>query len=43
MLVFKSFFWNEEGVKIVVKIAAWLIVFKEGTNTLFFYIFEYGA
>ena len=26
-----------------VKIAAWSIVVKEGTNTLIFYIFEYGA
>ena len=26
-----------------VKVTVWSIVFQEGTNTVIFYIFEYGA
>ena len=34
----------KEGCKVSwVKMVAWLMVFKEGTNTLSFYIFDYSA
>ena len=39
-----SFFQFKEGCKVsCVKIVSWSIVAKDGTNTLIFYIFEYGA
>ena len=31
--------WNVSCLKVI----AWSVVVKEGTNTLTFYIFEYGA
>ena len=34
---------REECEVSCVKIIAWSIVFQEGTSTLIFYIFEYGA
>ena len=41
----QTFFEMKEECKVsCVKITAWSIVFKEGTNnTLIFYIFKYGA
>ena len=40
-----TFFFNmKEGCKVsCVTLIAWLIVFKEVTNTLFFYISDYGV
>ena len=40
----KHFFELKEECEVsCVKIIAWSIVVQEGTNTLAFYIFEYGA
>ena len=40
----KLFLEIKEGCKVsCVKIIAWSIVFKEGTDTLICHIFEYGA
>ena len=34
----------KKGCKVsCVKIIAWSVVVKEGTNTVLFYVFEYGA
>ena len=39
-----QFFLIQGGCKAsCVKIVSWSIVAKDGTNTLIFYIFEYGA
>ena len=40
----KNFFELKEECEVsCVKIITWSIVVQEGTNTLVFYIFEYGA
>ena len=40
----QTFFEMKEECKVCcVKIFAWSIVVKEGTNTIIFYIFEHGA
>ena len=40
---FFSFEMEEKCKVSCVKTIVWLIVFKEGTSTLSFYIFDYGA
>ena len=40
----RNFFFETKDCKLsCVRIIVWPIVVKEGTNTLFFCIFEYGA